>query len=87
MGGERIVIDKCFNPACGRELHYLRDGRVVRILRGEGDDLSVEHYWLCGPCFHEYDFAFPATGTVAIRPRPQGNPDEEHIREIFLKTR
>jgi hypothetical protein len=27
------MIDRCFNPACRRNLRYLRDGRVVRVIR------------------------------------------------------
>lgn len=60
------MIDRCFNPACKRLLHYLRDGRVVRVIRGKGEDTSVEHYWLCGPCYQDYDFVFSLDGAVSM---------------------
>jgi hypothetical protein len=63
------VIDRCFNPACKRKLDYLRDGRVVRVSRKKDEDISVEHYWLCGPCYETHDFEFPADGSVLIRER------------------
>jgi hypothetical protein len=44
------MIDRCFNPACKRSLEYLRDGRVVRVIRGKDENISVEHYWLSGLC-------------------------------------
>jgi len=81
------MIDKCFNPTCGRELRYLRDGRVVRVVRGGEDKLSVEHYWLCGACLREYDFIFPEGGKIAIRRRLRDNSDEVHIDEVFLTSR
>ena len=63
------MIDRCFNPACKRSLEYLRDGRVVRVIRGKDENTSVEHYWLCGPCFHTHDFEIPADGSVVSRER------------------
>ena len=61
------MIDRCFNPVCKRKLHYLQDGRVVRVIRGKDDDVSVEHYWLCGPCYATYDFEFSPEGSVTIK--------------------
>jgi hypothetical protein len=62
------MIDRCFNPTCKRSMKYLRDGRVVRVLRGKDEDISVEHYWLCGPRFHTHDFEFSAAGSVKCSP-------------------
>jgi hypothetical protein len=36
------MISACFNPACRRELMYLRDGRVVRIIRQESCDRTPD---------------------------------------------
>jgi hypothetical protein len=63
------MIDRCFNPTCKRLLQYLRDGRVVRVIRGKGDNTSVEHYWLCGPCYQDYDFVFSPDGIVRMDPK------------------
>jgi hypothetical protein len=53
------MISECFNPSCRRELTYLRDGRVVRIIRDDPSGrLRVEHFWLCGSCNLQYDFCF-----------------------------
>jgi len=82
------MIDRCFNPACRRNLHYLRDGRVVRVIRGKDENLSVEHYWLCGPCYETHDFAFPEDGSVALRDRSGGEQAEEfYLRDVLLPER
>ena len=60
------MIDRCFNPDCRRKLHYLRDGRVVRVITGKGEQEVLEHFWLCGPCYEEYNFAFPPSGEVVL---------------------
>jgi hypothetical protein len=64
------MINNCFNPACNRELRYLRDGRIVRIDRGSGSGATFVHYWLCGSCYMSYDFSFSADGSVTLSPRP-----------------
>jgi hypothetical protein len=63
------MIDRCFNPNCRRPLHYLRDGRVVRVTKSAGSQ-QIEHFWLCGPCYEEYDFVFPAGGEISIEAKP-----------------
>ena len=82
------MIDRCFNPACNRSLEYLRDGRVVRVIRGKDENISVEHYWLCGPCFHTHDFEFPADGAVVLRERSgRDHTDEIYFHEVLLPER
>ena len=46
------MISACFNPSCGRELKYLRDGRVIRIIRNGQDasEQSILGYVVC-PAF------------------------------------
>jgi hypothetical protein len=82
------MLAKCFNPDCARELHYLHDGRVVRVIRGEGDNISLEHYWLCGSCFQRHDFEFPTDGSVALRTR-LGDKHAEmfYLRDVLLPKR
>jgi hypothetical protein len=56
------MITVCFNPVCKRELLYLREGRVVRLVKTQGGQARVEHFWLCGDCYQLYDFQFSAKG-------------------------
>ncbi len=56
------MISECMNPTCRRELRYLRDGRVVRIVR----KTKVEHYWLCGDCYRDYNFLFSEEAGVSM---------------------
>lgn len=60
------MLTECFNPACHKKLDYLRNGRVVRMVRTSSTVKSVEHYWLCGSCYGQFDFEFKADGTVAL---------------------
>ncbi|HZD49413.1 MAG TPA: hypothetical protein VE178_11785 [Silvibacterium sp.] len=81
------MIDKCFNSACDKQLRYLRDGRVVRVIRREDDQTLVQHYWLCGACYDEYDFAFPPGGEVLIEPRAQAHSGKVQIGDVLLISR
>ncbi len=82
------MINKCFNTACNRELHYLREGRVVRVTRGSADDASVEHYWLCGTCYESFDFVFPPDGSVTLGAKSRSDHITEfHLRDVVLPER
>ncbi|WP_158749615.1 hypothetical protein [Acidobacterium sp. S8] len=74
------MIDRCFNSACKKRLCYLRDGRVVRVIRSENGHLHVEHFWLCGPCYTVYDFAFSEEGIPFLKARLSDT--FEHLHEI-----
>ena len=65
------MISQCLNPACRKELHYLRNGRVIRTTRRIGAEVQVEHFWLCGDCHIDYDFLFAKDGRVSLVPRPR----------------
>jgi hypothetical protein len=69
------MLTECFNPACRRELDYLRNGRVIRTIGTA--TMSVEHYWLCGTCYRRFDFEFKSDGTVSLRPRTRGVASSE----------
>jgi hypothetical protein len=75
-----IMITVCFNPVCKRELLYLREGRVVRLVKTQGGQARVEHFWLCGDCYQLYDFQFSAKGGIRLLARaiPQ---DETGVRK------
>lgn len=68
------MVTHCYNSACGKELLYLREGRVVRVVHGDGEDATVEHFWLCGTCSERFEFVFSAEGAVALasRSKPGG---------------
>ena len=63
------MLTECLNPECRRELHYLRDGKVVRIVRQQEERVKVEHFWLCGECHLSYDFHFSPDGQVSVTRR------------------
>jgi hypothetical protein len=63
------MIDRCFNPDCKKRLRYLRDGRVVRVIRSQNGQLRVEHFWLCGSCYTVYDFTFSEEGSAILKAR------------------
>ena len=66
-------------------MHYLRDGRVVRVITGRDKGEILEHYWLCGPCYEEYDFAFPGDGEVTLERKPRVVQSKEfHFGEVIL---
>jgi len=45
------MISQCANPACGRELHYLRDGKIYLLeVSAKTGGKRREHFWLCGEC-------------------------------------
>jgi hypothetical protein len=60
------MISQCMNPECRKELHYLRSGRVIRTTRRIGAQVQVEHFWLCGECYLDYDFLFANDGRVSL---------------------
>lgn len=64
-----LVLSECLNPECRKELHYLRDGKVVRVVRQQEERIRVEHFWLCGECHLNYDFHFSADGEVSVSRR------------------
>jgi len=82
------MIDRCFNPVCGRKLQYLRDGRVVRVIRGKAADISVEHYWLCGSCYEDHNFVFSPDGVVSLELRShEEHADAFTFRDVVLPER
>jgi hypothetical protein len=60
------MLTECINPACRKKLDYLRNGRVVRMVRTTGTGKSVEHYWLCGSCYGTFDVEFKPDGSVGF---------------------
>ena len=78
------MISKCMNPACGKELHYLRNGRVIRTTHRNGGQIQVEHFWLCGLCHQDYDFLFAKDGRVSLARRPAFVAVSEPTLDLML---
>jgi hypothetical protein len=69
------MISECFNPSCRPKLTYLRDGRVVRIIRDDpAGALRVEHFWRCGSCHLQYYFFFTDDNLPSIGPQVRASP-------------
>ena len=51
-----LMINACYNSECRKELRYLREGRIVRIVYCDGGEARLEHFWLCGPCISALEF-------------------------------
>jgi hypothetical protein len=69
------MLAECVNPVCHRELHYLRDGRVIRMGASDGRS-HVEHFWLCGECCTEYNFKFFPDGSFSLVRRSVPEPEK-----------
>jgi len=70
------MVGQCVNPKCGRELRYLRDGRIYlfEVVAMPGTR-RPEHFWLCGKCSATMKLNLSATGEVKLSPLPaQANP-------------
>jgi hypothetical protein len=51
MGKKSLMVSQCANPDCGRELRYLREGKIYAFAMSAGNgNKSLEHFWLCGEC-------------------------------------
>lgn len=45
------MIGQCANPECGRELRYLRSGKIYLFeVSAKTGGRRREHFWLCGEC-------------------------------------
>jgi hypothetical protein len=74
------MITECFNPVCKRELVYLPEGRVVRLIKTQRGQMRVEHFWLCGDCYQRHDFRFCSRGDVGLILRDL-RPKEVDVRK------
>jgi hypothetical protein len=45
------MVSLCANLDCGRELRYLRDGKLYQfVLSTKIGGKRLENFWLCGEC-------------------------------------
>ena len=69
------MVGLCVNPECGRELHYLRDGRVYLFqVATQSGTMRPEHFWLCGTCSATMKLDLSPAGEVKLLPLPEENP-------------
>jgi len=78
------MIAECFNPACRRQLHYLREGCVVRVVKNAGSDVGIEHFWLCGDCCQSYSLQVVAEGKVDMVSRRRVHRSSTPETERYL---
>jgi hypothetical protein len=72
------------NSECGKPLRYLNNGRVIRTIRRVGDVMEIQHFWLCGDCYVQYDFSISASGEVIYQRREKPLATQ---REYYLGPR
>jgi hypothetical protein len=75
------MVSQCSNPECRRPLTHLNNGRVIRTVRFNEDASEIQHYWLCGKCYVDLDFAVSNTGVVSCvrREKPLVIPTERYL--------
>ena len=71
------MVSNCANSACGKPLHYLREGRIYIFdasvgasSPGEKRQRRLEHYWLCGTCADILMLVQDAQGLIRVLPKP-----------------
>jgi hypothetical protein len=86
------MIAACMNPECRKELVYLRDGRVIRLVRRNRERVWMEHFWLCGECLVRFDFRISEMGEVVLERRlsatgtdlsPAARPDGDRLMVAY----
>jgi hypothetical protein len=65
------MIGHCFNPECGEELRYLRQGSVYAWETGV-PEFHVECFWLCSTCSRRYRVASDKMGRPVLSPNTLG---------------
>ena len=63
-----FMIGRCFNPECGEELRYLRNGSVYAWESGSAHEIHVEFFWLCPTCSCTFQIACDENGRPVLEP-------------------
>jgi hypothetical protein len=80
------MIGNCFNPACQKELRYLRQGAVYQWEKGTGPGFGSEFFWLCPGCSSTFDVGPDGQGMpclTACGGRTEGNLRCSRIRRVL----
>jgi hypothetical protein len=60
------MIGHCFNPACHRELHYLRQGSVYHWEYRVNHQPHSEFFWLCPSCSSRFKMTLDSHGSPML---------------------
>ena len=82
-----LVISECFNPACRTKLHYLRDGKVIRLIHTESRGVRIEHFWLCGACYMSHDLLFDKNGVLSLVTKLSDESHKTHPELRWIEER
>jgi hypothetical protein len=80
------MIGNCFNPACQKELRYLRQGAVYQWEKGSGPEFDSEFFWLCPRCSCTFDVGSDRQGMPSLTvcgAKIEGNPGCSRIRKVL----
>lgn len=75
------MVNHCANPACNKQLHYLRDGKVFLFSAKKSLEKSsnfpyrLEHYWLCGACAKQWTLSMDGNNEVKLVETRKKRPD------------
>jgi hypothetical protein len=62
------MIGNCFDPACKKELRYLRQGAVYQWETGIGPEFRSEFFWLCPNCSSTFEVGSNREGVPLLAP-------------------
>jgi hypothetical protein len=80
------MIGNCFNPACKKELRYLRQGAIYQWEKGTGPEFGSEFFWLCPRCSSTFNVGSDRNGVPSLTPcgaRGEGNPRCSRVRRVL----
>ena len=80
------MIGHCFNPACRKELLYLRQGSVYQWETGIERMFRSEFFWLCPNCTSRFEVGFGNDGLPLLAPsgsKGEGNHRCFRIRRVL----
>ena len=80
------MIGHCFNPACNKELRYLRQGSVYQLETGVGRMFHSEFFWLCPNCCSRFEVSSDGNGLPLLAPcgsKGEGHPRCSCIKRVF----
>jgi len=80
------MIGNCFNPACQKELRYLRHGAVYQWEKGTGPEFDSEFFWLCLRCSSTFDLGADREGKPSLTTcgsKGEGNQSCSRIRRVL----
>jgi hypothetical protein len=66
------MVNRCANPTCNKQLHYLREGKVFlfsgKNASGKNSKLPhrLEHFWLCGACAKQWTLSMDGNNQVKL---------------------